>query len=265
MIRLIQYKRKMSIQQNDYFIEKMKDLLYLTEILTPKFSGTYVIVFFDPTLAECKELIDENILPEFIDCYLYLNKQKLDKLLLDYPKLVPKQKSAWETYQEMISSMTNIISSTAAKMLYKAIGANETALEEALSKLDAECTTGTITPKDVQKNFMYTPRVYASDVLDAFLMQSKNRWTLFEKYYKDCGDEVAYYALKKQVKAALSDKVAYLNNEDVKRKNLGRIDAPYFCYAYTIFANSSSTKDLYSLMVALDRRSPEYLELNTRR
>lgn len=265
MIRLVQYKKKMAIQPNDYFIEKMKDIVYLAEILTPKFSGTYTIVFFDPSIVECKKLLDENILPEFIECYLYLNKAKLDKLLLDYPKLSPKQKSTWEVYQEMIGGMTNIISETAAKMLYKAIGANEVALEEALTKLDKECKTGVILPKDVQKNYLYTPRVYAADVLSAFMTHQKNRWQLFEKYHADCGDAVAYYALKKQVKAALADKVAYLNNEDVKRKNIRIIDAPYFCYAYAIFANSNSPADLGSLMIALERRSKDFLELNMRR
>lgn len=261
MIEVRVYNRKSKLPDVDYVLDDIEEFYQITSVLTPKFKGKWSIVLLDIKIKDVKEfLIDEQI-PDFIDCFVLLPQNKLEPILLEFPKYQQKAKSNKEVYTDMVSTLKHLIEPAAMWSLYSALNGNIQKLEEALTKLDNECEGASITVKQVKTAFGTNNTVYASDVLEAFLMKKKHRWFLFKTLVTELGDEYAYYALFKQVRKLLSDKASYLKNEDVKNFSVNKIDAPLICYAYTLFATNSSWKNLRGIMWCLDNRSSEIKNL----
>lgn len=260
MIKLEYLKKGTKFRKSDYVLDKPEKLPDLVVNLTPKFEGSWEIILLDPKIVQIRELLDMDSIPRWINVYIYINKVKMEQIVLDYPKFEPKEESPRDAFKAMIADLKNSIDNAAAEYLFDAVGRRTEDLQDALIKLDNECENGTITLKQVQGSFQYTKRVYASEVLEAFMTKNRYRWYKFEKFTHDLGDKIAYYALRKQVKKLLQDKNAYLHNEDVKNKLVATVDAPFICYVYVLFANSTSYLDLRGIMCSIEHRSQEMLD-----
>lgn len=260
MIKLEAFNNKSKLPEADYVLDKSEKLLSLLEVLTPKFKGEWDILLVDPRIKEVKNLVDLDLIPDYVNCVLYLPQAKLDIVVMDYPKLAPKQKSNKEVYKEMISGLSHMIDKGAMWLIYNTIGSNLSSLQEAIDKLDKECEGTTITVKQVQNTFAVQKRVYASDVLRAFLVKDRYRWLKLNTLVRDLGQDYAYHAIYKQVRELLAQKDAYLHNEDTKGNVVQIVDAPFICYVYVLFANSTSWRNLYGIMYSIDHRNASTLE-----
>ena len=125
--------------------------------------------------------------------------------------------------------------------------------------MDVECETGEITYKQVQSEIHYTKVIYASDVLFSFLSNERQCWQLYHKLLHNLGMEYAYNALYKACKNYLADKDAYLQNKDVKNWRIKQVEAPMICYAYVLFANSTSYQQLPVIMYSIYNRAEKNL------
>lgn len=261
MVKLVKYQAGQSIPDVDYVLEKTDKLFDIINILTPKFQGRWEFVLIDPTIKVVKTILEDQMLPDWIDIYIYTSQKKIDELVLEYPNLMPKKVSRKEMFDELIAELHCIIDKRAYQAIFQALGDNPEECRKVLTKLDAEATNGRITLKQVQHTINYTKRIYASDVLVAFLIQDRRRWDHYYKLLDTLGPTVMYYALKKQVKKLLLSKEDYLQNKDVKLYVVKRVDAPCICYAYCIFANTNNPNQLYNAMYAIDNRCADQLEL----
>lgn len=259
MIKIVQYKRNMKIQEADYVLDKSEKLLDILVNLTPKFEGNWEIVLLEPKIKFVKKLLEDIILPEWVNIYLYLSNKKMEAVVLEHPGLQPKAKSIREEYDTMISSLNHLIDKNAKDAILRAIGNNTTQLQETLTLLDKECEGQKITLKQVQSTLNYSSRVYASDVLKAFMTHDVKRWDLYYKLLHELGPQITYYALYKQVKQLLDDKYAFLHNEDVKSYIARNVDAAFICYVYTIFCNSTDYRQLVALLHMIDNRCEDTL------
>lgn len=260
MIQLQLLQKDVKFPDGDYVFDKMEHFLPLLDVLTPKFSGRWSIVLVDIKLREVKQIVDSIMLPDYIDLTIMLSKAKLDAVTLDYPNLAPKAQSVKDTYLGMITNLKHLIDKKAMWNLYKAIGPHVGLLQEALDKLDAECAGTTITDKQVRQTYLVQHRVYASDVLIAFLRKDRYRWNKYTTLVNDLGEDYAYNALYKQARTLLLDKQKYLTNNDTKNRAVEDVDAPLICYTYVLFANSRSSKNLQGIMHCLDNRCEDSLE-----
>lgn len=262
MIKINEYKRKMKLPDCDYLLDKTDKFYELVGVLTPKFSGNWEFVLLDPKLTFCKELLEkETVLPTWINVTLLLTRKKLEHIVLQNPKLQPKEKSVKDELDDIIASLTHMITPDAKRAILSAIGANRQELQETLLKLDNECEGSTITAKQVRKTVNYTKVIYASDVLYAFLTGLPQRWVLYDKLLSAIGMEIAYYAMYKNAKVTLQEKQKYLLNEDVKNRTARNVDATRICYCYTLFANSNSYKQLPIILHCIENRSLSNLNL----
>lgn len=255
MIRLSLLREKLGIKDADYIIQDTEGVYDIIASITPKFSGTWTFAFMYPTIVFVSDMIDHNRIPDFIDATIYLPKSKLEAITLEYPSLTPKKESIWDIYQNMIASLPCLIDPKAAKILYHSVGANPKLLGEALDKLVTDCDTGTITVKQVTNSYQQQKRIYATQLLDDFLSQDRYRWKHYTAYVLDIGENIAYYALYKQIRIALQEKNKYLHNEETDNKLATKYDAPLLCYVYSLFANSSNPSDLIGILSAIDHRN----------
>lgn len=260
MIELRLHKSKDRIPDADYVLDKCDKFYDIVNLLTPKFEGKWSIILIDPKLKFVKELLSDSMLPDWINVSILLGTKKLDEVVLEFPKYQPKVKSRKEEFEEAIKDLTHVIDESAKKALYTALGSQIDNLKEVLTKLDTECKTETITLKQVRGTVNYSKRVYASDVINSFLLGDARRWSLYDKLVRELGMEIAYYACYKYVKTLLTEKDAYLQNKDIKQYIVKRIDAPLICYTYVLFANSCNYNQLYGLLYAIEHRSLKSME-----
>lgn len=260
MILLKEKKRHIRFPEYDYIIDKEVKLETTICNLTPKFKGRWVIILVGARLAFVKDLISTKTVPDWMEIHIYMDAKNLEKVLLDNPAMAPK-KSTWkEDFDSVVATLHNLLSVDARKILFNVYRNNLPELEETLKKLDEECATGEITKQLVQSNVNYTKVVYASQVIDAFLLRQKNRWSLYEKVVHNIGMRITYYAMYKYVKTLLQEKNAYLNNKEIKHRCASKVDAPLICYAYTLFANSSDYRQLPVIMYSLENRNEDNFE-----
>lgn len=257
MIELRKYNRKVKMPDADYVLDKFEEFEPILVNLTPKFTGRWLIILLDVKITEAKSILENEMLPEFLDILILLPQAKLDKVLLEFPKFQQKQLSNKDMFKELVAGLNHPMDTNAMWSLYETLNGNIPRLTEALQKLDKECESTTITLKQVKTSFGIQNVVYASQVIEAFLTRSKHRWYLFNKLLHELGEEYAYYALYKHVRRLLTDKAKYLVNEDVKNFSIAKIDAPFICYAYMLFSNSSSPCNVHSIMWCLDNRSSD--------
>jgi hypothetical protein len=259
MISFEKYSSKTKIPDADYVFDKTDKLYDLLSLLTPKFKGNWLIILIDPKLKFVKDLIQNHNIPTWVNILIYLNSKKLEEVVVQHPDLQPKEKSKKETFNDMIGKLNHLIDKRAKATLFAALSVNMSDLEETLTKLDSECTGDTITYKQVQNVINYTKRVYASDVINAFLLGDARRWSLYNSIVQELGMEYSYYAMYKYVKGLLSAKGDYLQNKDVKQFVVKKIEAPRICYAYVLFANSTNYYQLYCILYSLEHRSDKSL------
>lgn len=259
MITLKQYSSKTRIPDADYVLEKTDKLYDIIELLTPKFKGNWEIILIDPKLSFAKELINSQSIPEWVNIAMYLGNKKIENIVLEHPEFQPKEMTKKEAFNEMLKNVTHVVDEKAKQALLGALSHDLNELSETLTKLDKECVGERITLKQVQSVVNYTKRVYASDVINAFLLGDSRRWKLYESLVKEIGQEISYYAMYKYVKTLLLEKEAFLQNKDVKQFIVKKVDAPLLCYVYSLFANSSSHTQLYGLLYSIDHRSHETL------
>ncbi len=257
MIELLQHVKDDPIPDCDYFVDKVDKLDNLISVLTPKFSGNWVIVLFDPKLPFIEDFLSDKNKPEWIDFIILTGKKKLDIVLINHPEYSTKRLSTEERLNLIIKGMRHAIDENAKRYLLKALGSNVKEMTEVLTKLDAECNAVSIGLKDVKVLVKYQKRVYASQVMNAFLERSVDRWSLYDKLVHDLGIDHAYNACYSYTKKLLKEKEKYLVNEEVKLFVVSHIDAPSICFAYRLFINSCNSYQLIGILRAIDMRGTE--------
>lgn len=259
MFSLKQYNKKEKLPKADYILEELKELQRVLENLTPRLVGVWEILLIQPSIKDTKEVIEEKLVPKWVNVTAYLSKKNLETVCIQYPNLIPKQTSFKEQVDDILSDMTHLIDKKAINTLMQAFWGNLPELQTTLMVLDKEAT-GVITLKDVEKKVNYTRPVYASEVLSSFLLHEKRRWTLYNKLVQELGLSFAYNALNKYAKTLLLEKNKLLNNKDISQFIVKRVDAPFICYVYSLFAISTNYNQLFGIMHAIDNRSVQYLE-----
>lgn len=260
MLYLKEMKKGTKFPDFDYLIEKEEKLDGVINVLTPKFIGQWVIILVEPRISFTKDLIDKALTPDWIDMHIYLNKKSLDSVVLEHPDMFPKRSNWKDEFSRCVAQVTNLLSVDASKVLYNAFRNNAVELETTLKQLDEECIGGRITLKQVKQTVNYTKIIYASTVIDAFLLKQKNRWSLYYQLVHNIGLQISYFAMYKYVKALMLDKNSYLHNEDYRNRIVSRVDAPLISYVFILFVNSNNYQQLPGLLHAIDARSSEQLE-----
>lgn len=258
--KLLPYNAKLKLPPADLCMEEVAQLEKLLPNLSPKIEGAWHIQIVNPTIKESKYLLDSLSIPKWIDVDIYLQQKKLEQVLLDFPEYMQKEKSFKDQAKELLTDFKHIIDKKAFNVLVEAFRGNIADLQRTLIELDEECKGSVVTLKDVQAKVNYTRPVYASDVLNAFLLHQNNRWQLLNKLRQNLGDSYAYNALYKYSRTLLQSKSAFLRNEDVKLRVVKRIDAPSICYAYTLFRLSNNYMQLFGIFHALENRGAVALE-----
>lgn len=263
MIRLKKKTKNIVTSDADYVLEKFEKFDQLIDMLTPKFEGNWQIIMFDPKLTLIKDLVTIKKVPDWVDITIYTSEKKIENIVLEFPSLQPKEVTAKDRFEEIVKSVTTVITSDASKLLFNMFKQQPDEVEEVLRHLDKDPEVEKITKKELTKSIVYVKRTYVSDVLLAFIENDPRRWQLYSKVHAELGTDITYYAMYKYATKLLQEKSNFLKNEDVKIYAVRRIDAAIIDYIYILFANSTSSNQLITILHAIENRCKEMLDMFT--
>lgn len=198
-------------------------------------------------------------LPECVNLKVYADTNDINQFTLERPDVKTESVSNFTLYQELFKDISITFDPKAVYEIYHRAGPDIDSLKTALSDVMEVCDGTHVTMNDVNKVLLPNKRVYANEVVRAFI-GPKNipyRWSLLNHIRDDLGDEYAYYALRKYVQNLLVNKNKYLINEDVAQnfeRDVKDIDALTIDYAYSQFMVFDSPKLLSAIFFNLERR-----------
>lgn len=253
MIKFVVYTRDTRIHDVDYVFEDCEKLLKLIPYLKKKIEGKWEIAVIEPSIQYARKFADNDIIPEYVTVTFYMERTVAEQLLTERPNLAVKNKSAYEKYMDLIADLKVIIDPDAAKELYRRVGTSKDKLPEYLSELSEQAQSGAITVNMVRNQVADERKMYASNVIDAFLMKDRWRWKKYDKLVADLGRSYAFYAMRKYVTKLLREKNNYLRNQPTTIRNIDKIDGFRICHAYVLFTEATAV-ELDACMRSLDNR-----------
>jgi hypothetical protein len=262
MVKLTELTKDFKAKNADYVLDKEDKLLALLPYLLPKLKGDWYVVMVDPRMSLIRNLLDSNLVPEYVKLEMVIDPGFLDQLTAERPSLKVTHNSVREIYDTYIATFPKTIDPRAKDEIYYRIGPNLSSLREALDILSEKVVEDNVTIKDVR---LYIPdhrRVYASTVMKSFLLKEEKRWDLLNTYEKDLGTDFAFYALRKYSRKLLKEKNDYLKNKEVKDRLVERVDSFTIMHAVYAFELATSPIQLYIVMNIIDKREriPIYSE-----
>lgn len=252
---MINFEIKVTNKHYDYVFDKEDKFLSIIPHLYPKIKGDWSIELVQPKIAFIRDLLDANLVPEYVSLDIVVAKDVLENLQIERPKLVIETKTLWDTFKEYLASKNLYVEPKVASVIYHRVNHTETALFEAVDTLYTKCKEkGEITVKDVKANILETKRYYANQVFLAFTERDKQRWEMFNLFEQELGTRMAFYTLRKYVKKLLSEKALYMNNEKYTDRNVTAIDAYSIIYAHKLFQEATNPNQLFIIMSMIERR-----------
>lgn len=242
----------------DYILEDSDTFFELLPYLYHKLEGVWEVCIIDPTIKDMRRIADAQ-LPECVNVRVYADATDIAQFALECPELKTEKVSSYTLYQELFKDIAVTFDPKAVSEIYHRAGPDIDNLKTALSDVMEVSNGSYVTLDDVNKVLLPNKRVYASDVMRAFIgpRSVPYRWSLLNKLRAELGDEYAYYTLRKYVIRLLGAKNKYLINEDVAQgfdRDVKDIDALTIDYAYSLFMEFTSPKLLPAIFFKLERR-----------
>lgn len=253
MLKFITYTRDTRIRDVDYLIEDPAKLLAMIPYFRPKIEGEWKIALFEPPIKFVRELVDNDIIPDYVGLDVYLDQGVVSQLMVERPKIFVKTKTAYENFMDMIADMKVLIDGKAAKELYRRVGKNKDKLPEYIMSLSEKADSGVITVSMVRSEVVDERRTYASEVLMSFLTGDRSRWKKYNELVGELGREYSFFALRKFSKKLLEEKNKYLRNQDTEMRGLDKVDSFKVNMAFVLF-NTTAPCELDMCMHILENR-----------
>ena len=244
----------------DYILENGDDFFKLLPYLYTPLVGKWKIVLLELTIADARRVIDCQNIPNDVEVEMYLPMEDLERLELERPHLVVEKVSPYDVFMQLIAQLPVIVDPNASSAIYHRAGPDPDNLKTALNDVMQVCDGERITLQDVNKVLLDNRRVYASDVVRAFIgpRTIRNRWYWVEKLVEELGNDIAYYAVRKYIRQLLLNKNKYMLNQEVEKRferEVAEIDAYTIAHAYTTFCKYDNPKLFYPALLSLERRN----------
>lgn len=252
MIELRQHKKDMDFSSFDYVFEDVKKFEDVLPFLLPKLEGEWRILLVEPKLSYIRTYLDTSIIPSYLNLIITVEPNQLEHLYLERPQLVEKERTSWDIYMDLIKEFPIPMDDKAMRELYYRTGQKEENLRAALDQL---LDYPVITMREINRHFAPVNRVYANQVMRAFLFgRYKQAWAMLSMLEREIGSTVAFYALRKNIRKLFSEKCKYLQNETVTEKTVERVDGYTIILMYWLFETATSPDQLYPILLMFERR-----------
>lgn len=254
MIELQQHRKDMDFTSYDYVFEDVKKFEDVLPFLLPKLEGQWKILLVEPKLSFIRTYLDTSVIPSYIHLLITVEPNQLEQLYLERPNLVEKERTNWDVYMDLIREFPVPMEDKAMRELYYRTGPKEDSLRTALNEL---VDYSFITMREINKHFAPVTRVYANQVIRAFLLGNyKRAWAMLSVLERELGSLIAFYAMRKNVRRLFAEKCKYLQNESTKDSTVEKVDGYTIILMYWLFESATAPEQLYPILLMFERRQP---------
>ena len=256
----VQALRKSQTLTGHYILTGSDEFLQLLPYLYGKLEGTWEITVIADGIKDIRAITAATI-PKCVNVLLLADIADLEQYQLEKPDLKVEKVSPYDAYLALFTDIDGIVfDPKAVSEIYKRAGPSIDKLKEGLAACIEVSDGVKVTIKDVDKVLLPNKRVYASDVVKAFLKERNvpYRWSLVDKLVTDLGQSFAYYSIRKYIYNLLVNKDKYLQNETVAERferDIEHIDALTIAHAYITFTTYDKPELLYAALYILERRN----------
>lgn len=252
MIKLCQHRKDADFASYDYVFEDVVKFESVLPFLLPKLEGDWRILLVEPKLSYIRIYLDTSVIPSYIDLTITVEQQQLEQLYLERPQLVEKEKTSWDVYMDLVKEFPVPMDGKAMREIYYRKGPKGEDLRAALNEL---ADYSYISMREVNRHFAPVSRVYANQVVRAFLLGNyKQAWKMLSMLELELGSAVAFYAMRKNVRRVFSEKCKYLQNEDTREWLVEAVDGYTIVLLYWLFESAKSPEQLYPILLMFERR-----------
>ena len=183
----------------------------------------------------------------------YVNRAYLvSKTIPSRPHLVAKATTNWDVYLDLLKEFPVPMDDKAMRELYYRAGPKEESLRAALNEL---MDYPIITMREINKHFAPVTRVYANQVVRAFLLGSyKKAWAMLSMLERELGSTIAFYAMRKYIRRVFAEKCMDLQNESIKDSIVEKVDGYTIILLYWLFETAVRPEQLYPILHMFERR-----------
>jgi hypothetical protein len=255
----------------DYIFDKLEDFEKILPYLYPKIDGEWSIMLVDLKIVDCRRLLDDLQVPEYLEIECHLKQDVLGLLFAEYPKYRSEEKSKWEQYLETVANFPKTIEKRASSELFKRCHGDVGAIREALAELlTMSIDEDVITIRHINAILLANDSVYAKDVILTLLLKPNvlvpsrgsrlsrykynNPFELYTKLEYEIGRDAAFYSMRKYLRNLYEGKIDYLRNKETKEKEVVEVlDVYEIAHAYLTFFMSSPLQILTCLTILEER------------
>jgi hypothetical protein len=244
-------RKDTKLAKSDYVFDDTDKFALILPYLKPKLNGDWAVAIVEPPIDVVRNYIRADNIPPWLNVTVYMEKGALSQLFMEFSHLSTKEPSPWEKYIELIKEFDVPMEDKAMREIYYRAGPSTESLTEALELFrDLEF----VRMPDVNKRLLPVRRVYARQVLIAFLQKDKYAWKKYSQLENELGVAISFFAMRKYLRKLLNEKNAYLRNKPVTDKAVTSVDIYTIIHAYLLFETASSEKQLPSILSCIERR-----------
>ena len=209
------YKKSKSVALPNfaYTFAKFADFYEMSKVLTMSLIDSYFVRIKSDSYKEIMEFIEkpEESYPGVI-VYVETSQSLIDYITLSKPSVsLLSSKSNYETFTDLVSRYGILFSKGCVKTLYFAIDHEYSSMVEALELIiQTYPDVSPITEKEIANLFIVDKLIYPRSVCIMFLRLDRGRYSNLRKCISYFGNDLVLYAIRKNVKTFLDEKIKYL-------------------------------------------------------
>lgn len=202
----------------DYTFNKFEEFYPIANVLTVSILGEYNICVKSDVYKDITEFIGSAKTYDNLKTYIEVSESVYNYIVLYNPSVsVLGMESTYDLFKKLVKKYGILFDSDSMKLLYYNIPHTYEDFDESLQLIKQTYpNVGTITSEHIKRLFVIEDIVYPYNVLNMFLLMKRWRWSRFQKCYDRFGNDLMYYAIRKQLRRILKDKISYLKSGNAR-------------------------------------------------
>ena len=208
------YKKTKSSQlpKFNYDFKKFEDFYAIAHLLEMPVVGTHYVRIQSDSYKDIINFLKVSDSYQTIVIYIEVNEVLLNYILLQKPGLsLLESKSNFEVFKELVSKYNILFKPNSIKTMYFSIGHSYAEMDEALQLVKQQFPDiQEIGDNEISQLFVVDNLIYPRNVLIAYLRMTRGRKTQLEKCINYFGNDMVLYAMRKNIRKLLDEKIKYL-------------------------------------------------------
>ena len=211
MYYIYKKQKNNALPEFHYMFKKFKDFYDIAALLEVPLSGSYFINIKSDSYEDIMQFLKREQEFKHLVVYVEISETLLDYILLRKPNItLLDSKSNFEVFTELVTKHSILFQKGCLQVMYNAIGHSYQEMDEALKIIKNTYGEKEVTKDDISKLFVVDEFVYPRTVCIDYLLMSRYRRSRLKKCLEYFGNDLVFYAIRKNAIKFLEEKIKYL-------------------------------------------------------